>query len=78
MPTTISAKSNLHKATPPSMQQTTAIRHTLLGLYSIIPPTATQVPKNAELALLAGKINVRLISSGLQGEIFYVKGNVLE
>lgn len=30
MPTTITAKRNLHKAIPPSMQQTTAIRHTLL------------------------------------------------
>lgn len=53
MPTTISATRNLHKAIPPSMQQTTAIWHTLL-----VPQLAL---KNAKLALLAGKIKVNFI-----------------
>lgn len=66
MPTTITAKRNLHKAIPPSMQQTTAIRHTLL-----VPQLALK--KNAKLALLAGKTNVKLISSGVQAAIIYFK-----
>lgn len=36
---------NLHKEIPSGMQQTIAICRTLLGLYSIVPPTSDQIPE---------------------------------
>lgn len=45
MPTKISADLNLHKEIPSRMQQTIAICRTLLGLYSIVPPTSDQIPE---------------------------------